>query len=146
MINPNLTLKEKALTAARLLRDNGLYMAVSSSRIDRIGAEPRLIAADAIEQLVKENEGLRARLVAIQKALNPTVAIDPASGPDAAACHTPFTKGARVFLKSFPHQHGTVTDIKASTYGFLRCYVRFDSEFEDNRWVSAQRLELVPDE
>ncbi|EKI7191627.1 hypothetical protein PF914_004125 [Salmonella enterica] len=146
MINPNLTLKEKALTAARLLRDNGLYMAVSSSRIDRIGAEPRIIAADAIEQLVKENEALRARLVAIQKALNPAVAIDPASGPNAAACHPPFTKRARVFLKSFPHQHGTVTDIKASTYGFLRCYVRFDSEFEDNRWVSAQRLELVPDE
>ncbi|EGS2541097.1 hypothetical protein I8K56_003071 [Salmonella enterica] len=144
MINPNLTPKEKALTAARLLRENA-FIPVDNSRTIRPDTKPGIIAADAIEQLVKENEELRARLVAIQKALNPAVAIDPASGPDAAACHTPFTKGARVFLKSLPHQHGTVTDIKASIYGFLRYFVCFDSEFEDNRWVSAQRLELIPD-
>ncbi|EID8600157.1 hypothetical protein LCI59_004586 [Salmonella enterica] len=145
MINPKLTLKEKALTAARLLRENA-FMPVDNSRTIRPDTKPGIIAADAIEQLVKENEELRARLVAIQKALNPAVAIDPASGPDTTACYTPFVKGARVFLKSLPHQCGTVTDIKASTYGFLRYYVRFDSEFEDNRWVSAQRLELIPDE
>ncbi|EDM2049860.1 hypothetical protein CKT45_17250 [Salmonella enterica subsp. enterica serovar Muenchen] len=145
MINPNLTPKEKALVAARLLRENA-FIPVDNSRTIRPDTKPGIIAADAIEQLVKENEELRARLVAIQKALNPAVAIDPASGPDAAACHTPFTKGARVFLKSLPHQHGTVTGIKASTYGFLRYFVCFDSEFEDNRWVSAQRLELIPDE
>ncbi|ENP9830484.1 hypothetical protein ACEJ88_003538 [Salmonella enterica] len=144
MINPKLTLKEKALVAARLLRENA-FIPVDNSRTIRPDTKPGMIAADAIEQLVKENEELRARLVAIQKALNPAVAIDPASGPDAAACHTPFTKGARVFLKSLPHQHGTVTDIKASTYGFLRYFVCFDSDFEDNRWVSAQRLELIPD-
>ncbi|EGD5857592.1 hypothetical protein IBH98_002218 [Salmonella enterica] len=144
MINPNLTPKEKALVAARLLRENA-FIPVDNSRTIRPDTKPGIIAADAIEQLVKENEELRARLVAFQKALNPAVAIDPASGPDAAACHTPFTKGARVFLKSLPHQHGTVTDIKASTYGFLRYFVCFDSEFEDNRWVSAQRLELIPD-
>ncbi|EMH7887180.1 hypothetical protein V6W52_000369 [Salmonella enterica] len=145
MINPNLTPKEKALVAARLLRENA-FIPVDNSRTIRPDTKPGIIAADAIEQLVKENEELRAQLVAFQKAANPAVVVDPASGPDAAACHTPFTKGARVFLKSLPHQHGTVTDIKASTYGFLRYFVCFDSEFEDNRWVSAQRLELIPDE
>ncbi|EEI2191119.1 hypothetical protein GXQ56_003569 [Salmonella enterica] len=146
MINPNLTLKEKALAGAIFLRKHAEALADTKNPMLRISAEPRCIAADAIEQIVEENEKLRAQLVAFQKAANPAVAVDPASGPDTTACYTPFTKGDRVFLKSLPHQHGTVTDIKASTYGFLRCFVRFDSELEDNRWVSAQRLELVPDE
>ncbi|EMB8388467.1 hypothetical protein U9T76_001885 [Salmonella enterica] len=66
MINPNLTLKEKALRAAYLLRDHALHMAASNHRIIRIGAEPRMIAADAIEQLIEENEELRAQLAKYQ--------------------------------------------------------------------------------
>ncbi|EAA9117111.1 hypothetical protein EA647_03860 [Salmonella enterica] len=145
MINPNKTLSQKALAGASFLRMHAEAMAGDDDFFIAIMSEPHTIAADAIEQIVEENEKLHAQLVAFQKAANPAVAVDPASGPDAAACHTLFTKGARVFLKSPPHQHGTVTDIKASTYGFLRCFVRFDSELEDNRWVSAQRLELAPD-
>ncbi|EFO9570591.1 hypothetical protein HPR01_002335 [Salmonella enterica] len=145
MINPNKNLVQKALAGVKFLRMHAEAMADDDDFFIALMSEPHAIAARAIEQLVKENEELRARLVAFQKAANPAVAVDPASGPDAAACHTPFTKGARVFLKSLPHQHGTVTDIKASTYGFLRYFVCFDSDFEDNRWVSAQRLELIPD-
>ncbi|ECP0307297.1 hypothetical protein FX576_08580 [Salmonella enterica] len=145
MINPNKTLSQKALAGVKFLRTHAETMAGADNFFVALMSEPHTIAADAIEQLVKENEKIHAQLVAFQKAANPAVAVDPASGPDTTACYTPFTKGARVLLKSLPHQYGTVTDIKASTYGFLRYYVRFDSEFEDNRWVSAQRLELIPD-
>ncbi|EDB0139349.1 hypothetical protein F8730_22850 [Salmonella enterica] len=146
MINPNLTLKEKALVVARLLRENA-FMPVDNSRTIRPDTKPGIIAADAIEQLVKENEELRARLVAIQKALNPAVAIDPASGPNAAACHPPFTKRARVFLKSVPTRQGTVTHVRAGVGIPLRywCFVCFDSEFEIDRWVDVKHLGLIPD-
>ncbi|EGL8528274.1 hypothetical protein IRL25_004926 [Salmonella enterica] len=146
MINPNLTLKEKALTAARLLRDNGLYMAVSSSRIDRLGAEPRIIAADAIEQLVKENEALHARLVAIQKALNPTVAVDPVAHPHTAHWRKSFTTGACVRLKINPDHRGKVTATRSGDHLIQSCYVQFKTPFEHGYWVDAQRLELIPDE
>lgn len=145
MINPNKTLSQKALAGASFLRMHAEAMADDDDFFIALMSEPHAIAARAIEQLVKENEELHAQLIAFQKAANPAVAIDPASDPDTTAYQVPFTKGARVFLKSLPHQHGTVTGIKASTYGFLRCFVCFDSEFEDNRWVSAQRLELIPD-
>ncbi|EAS0523668.1 hypothetical protein EX076_17070 [Salmonella enterica] len=146
MINPNLTLKEKALTAARLLRDNGLYMAVSSSRIDRIGAEPRLIAADAIEQLVKENEELHARLVAIQKALNPAVGVEPVAHPQTAHWRGPFTTGAYVHLKVNPDHRGKVIATRIGDHLIQSCYVQFKTPFEHGYWVDAQYLELVPDE
>ncbi|EHZ8402257.1 hypothetical protein K6R71_000487 [Salmonella enterica] len=146
MINPNLTLKEKALTAARLLRDNGLYMAVSSSRIDRIGAEPRLIAADAIEQLVKENEELRARLVAFHRVLSPAIAVDPVANPHTAHRRESFTVGARVRLKTSPDHRGMVITTQTDSHLIQSHYVQFKTPFEHGYWVDAQRLELVPDE
>ncbi|ECK1871884.1 hypothetical protein FQV65_18365 [Salmonella enterica] len=146
MINPNLTLKEKALRAAYLLRDHALHMAASNHRIIRIGAEPRMIAADAIEQLVKENEELRAQLVAFQKAANPVFAVDPASGPDTTACYTPFVKGARVCLKVHPYQRGTIANTRFDDRRGYLISVRFESEFESDRWVKAKNLELIPDE
>ncbi|ENM0558144.1 hypothetical protein AB6Q20_005340 [Salmonella enterica] len=145
MINPNLTLKEKALTAARLLRDNGLYMAVSSSRIDRIGAEPRLIAADAIEQLVKENEELRARLDAVQKAVNPAVAVDPTSNQDITARHAHFAAGDRVRLKTNPDHRGEVIAVRSNGHLIQSCYVQFKTPSEYGYWLYAKRLELIPD-
>ncbi|EKM4226272.1 hypothetical protein AB5G42_003430 [Salmonella enterica subsp. enterica serovar Teko] len=145
MINPNKTLSQKALAGASFLRMHAKAMTGDDDFFVAIMSEPHTIAANAIEQLVKENAELRAQLIAFQKAANTTVAFDPAKKDSEHTWYTTFTKGARVFLKSLPHQRGTVTSIKASTYGFLRCFVCFDSEFEDNRWVSAQRLELIPD-
>ncbi|EFU6568969.1 hypothetical protein HT206_002488 [Salmonella enterica] len=147
MINPNLTLKEKALGAARFLRKHASHMAASALKEDRIGAEPRIIAADAIEQLVKENEELRARIVATQRALNPTVTVDLAGLQNAALPgHMPFTKGDRVFLKSYPARQGTVAYAWVDHDHRLLCFVCFDSRFEPDRWVKAEHLELIPDE
>lgn len=146
MINPNLTLKEKALRAAYLLRDHALHMAASNHRIIRIGVEPRMIAADAIEQLVKENEELRAQLVAFQKAANPVFAVDPAKNDSEHTCYTTFVKGARVCLKVPPYQRGTMDAIRFDErHGYL-ILVCFESPFEANRWVKAKLLELIPDE
>ncbi|EBU4992642.1 hypothetical protein CYE94_10285 [Salmonella enterica] len=146
MINPNLTLKEKALRAAYLLRDHALHMAASNHRIIRIGTEPRMIAADAIEQLVKENEELRAQLVAFQKAANPVFAVDPAKNDSEHTCYTTFVKGARVCLKVPPYQRGTMDAIRFDErHGYL-ILVCFESPFEANRWVKAKLLELIPDE
>lgn len=146
MINPNLTLKEKALRAAYLLRDHALHMAASNHRIIRIGAEPRMIAADAIEQIVEENEKLRAQLVAFQKAANPVFAVDPAKNDSEHTCYTTFVKGARVCLKVPPYQRGTMDAIRFDErHGYL-ILVCFESPFEANRWVKAKLLELIPDE
>lgn len=146
MINPNLTLKEKALRAAYLLRDHTLHMAASNHRIIRIGVEPRMIAADAIEQLVEENEKLRAQLVAFQKAANPVFAVDPAKNDSEHTCHTPFVKGARVCLKVHPYQRGTIVNTRFDDRRGYLISVRFESEFEIDRWVKAKNLELIPDE
>ncbi|ECP7106268.1 hypothetical protein FUV27_17135 [Salmonella enterica] len=146
MINPNLTLKEKALRAAYLLRDHALHMAASNHRIIRIGAEPRMIAADTIEQLIKENEELRAQLVAFQKAANPVFAVDPAKNDSEHTCYTPFVKGARVCLKVHPYQRGTIANTRFDDRRGYLISVRFESEFEIDRWVKAKNLELIPDE
>ncbi|EIF9750740.1 hypothetical protein LF160_002710 [Salmonella enterica] len=145
MINPNLTLKEKALTAARLLRENA-FMPVDNSRTIRPDTKPGIIAADAIEQLVKENEALRARLVAIQKALNPTVAVDPVAHPHTAHWRESFTTGACVRLKVNPDHRGKVTATRSGDHLIQSCYVQFKTPFEHGYWVDAQRLELIPDE
>lgn len=145
MINYNLTLKEKALAAAEFLRTHARHAESSPYLVDRIGAQPRMMAANAIEQLVKENAELRAQLVAFQKAANPVVAVDPASGPDTTAWYTPFVRGARVCLKSHPDQHGTVVDSFIHSRAGLRCHVCFDDECNRSRWVNAKNLGLVPD-
>ncbi|ELC1915491.1 hypothetical protein Q4700_004130 [Salmonella enterica] len=144
MINPDKDLAQKALIGAKFLRQHAEHMASSPSLMDRIAAEPRELAANAIEVLVKENTELLAQLVAFQKAANPAVAVDLASGPDTTACYTPFVTGTRVCLKANPDQRGTVVGSSISSYTERRYYVRFDSEFEDNRWVKARNLELAP--
>ncbi|HCL5308937.1 TPA: hypothetical protein N2G38_001169 [Salmonella enterica] len=145
MINHNLTLKEKALAAAEFLRTHARHAESSPYLVDRIGAEPRMLAATAIEQLVKENAELRAQLVAFQKAANPAVAFDLAGGSDSTAWYTPFVRGAHVCLKSHPDQHGTVVDSFIHSRAGLRCHVCFDDECNRSRWVNAKNLELVPD-
>ncbi|EBT5397093.1 hypothetical protein CLK41_01175 [Salmonella enterica] len=144
MINPNKTLTQEALTGASFLRMHAKAMADDDNFFVALMSEPHAVAASAIEQLVKENEKLRAQLVAFQKAANPAVAVDLASGPDTTARYTPFVTGTRVCLKTNPDQRGTVVGSSISSYTEHRYYVRFDSEFEDNRWVKTKHLELIP--
>ncbi|EAO1055483.1 hypothetical protein EXO58_24065 [Salmonella enterica] len=144
MITPNKTLSQKALAGASFLRMHAEGMSEDDDFFIALMSEPHVIAANAIEQLVKENEELRAQLVTFQKAANPAVAVDLASGPDTTACYTPFVIGTRVCLKANPDQRGTVVGSSISSYTEHRYYVRFDSEFEDNRWVKARNLELAP--
>lgn len=143
MINPNKTLSQKALAGASFLRMHAKAMAGDDDFFVAIMSEPHTIAANAIEQLVKENEKLRAQLIAFQKAANPAVAVNPASGQDTTARYTPFVRGARVCLKANPDQRGTVVENSVSSYTEHRYYVRFDSEFEDNRWIKASLLEVL---
>ncbi|HFW3349624.1 TPA: hypothetical protein ACIVDT_003641 [Salmonella enterica subsp. enterica serovar Eastbourne] len=145
MINPNKSLTQKALAGVSFLRMHAEAMADDDDFFIAIMSEPHAVAANAIEQLVKENEKLRAQLVAFQKAANPAVAVDPASGPDTTAYYTPFVIGTRVCLKANPDQRGTVVSSSISSYTERQYYVCFDSEFEKNRWVKARNLELVPD-
>ncbi|EEH7220826.1 hypothetical protein G3D97_002411 [Salmonella enterica subsp. enterica] len=143
MINPNKPLSQKALAGASFLRMHAKAMAGDDDFFVAIMSEPHAVAASAIEQLVKENEKLRAQLVAFQKAANPAVAVNPASGQDTTARYTPFVRGARVCLKANPDQRGTVVENSVSSYTEHRYYVRFDSEFEDNRWIKASLLEVL---
>ncbi|EAP3755793.1 hypothetical protein EAW98_01820 [Salmonella enterica] len=145
MINPNLTLKEKALAGVIFLRKCAEALANTKNPMLRISAEPYCIAADAIEQIVEENEKLREQLVAFQRT-KAAVAIDPASGPDTTACYTPSSMGARVRLKAHPHLRGTVGIAKADERGDMFCFVHFEPPHEDSLWVKEKRLELIPDE
>ncbi|EAS0616257.1 hypothetical protein E8Q24_28880 [Salmonella enterica] len=143
MINPNKNLTQQALAGAQFLRMHAEASTADDDFFIAIMSEPQVIAANAIEQLVKENAELRAQLIAFQKAANPAVAVDPASGPDTTARYTPFVRGARVCLKANPDQRGTVVGSSISSYTEHRYYVRFDSEFEDNRWIKASLLEVL---
>ncbi|EAA6338017.1 hypothetical protein E0Y73_03175 [Salmonella enterica subsp. enterica serovar Napoli] len=146
MINSNKTLSQKALAGAAFLRMHAKAMAGDDDFFVAIMSEPHTIAANAIEQLVKENTELRAQLVAFQKAANPAVAVDPASGPDTTAWYTPFVRGARVCLKVHPYQRGTIVNTRFDDRRGYLISVRFESEFESDRWVKAKNLELIPDE
>ncbi len=146
MINPNKTLFQQALAGAQFLRMHAEAMAGDDDFFIAIMSEPHAIAANAIEQLVKENTELRAQLVAFQKAANPAVAVDPASGPDTTAWYTPFVRGARVCLKVHPYQRGTIVNTRFDDRRGYLISVRFESEFESDRWVKAKNLELIPDE
>ncbi|EBO9661526.1 hypothetical protein AF97_07205 [Salmonella enterica] len=101
--------------------------------------------AGFLDDFRKENDELRAQLVAFQKAANHAVAVDPAAPDGERTCYISLVTGARVFLKANPDQRGTVAGSSVSSYAGHRCYVCFDSEFEENRWVKARDLELVPD-
>ncbi|EBQ9004325.1 hypothetical protein DK757_24315, partial [Salmonella enterica subsp. enterica serovar Blockley] len=93
MINPNKNLTQQALAGAQFLRMHAEASADDDDFFIAIMSESQVIAANAIEQLVKENAELRAQLIAFQKAANPAVAVDLASGPDTTACYTPFVTG-----------------------------------------------------
>ncbi|HGF8676285.1 TPA: hypothetical protein ACJCK2_003437 [Salmonella enterica subsp. enterica] len=146
MINPNKSLTQKVLAGVSFLRMHAEAMADDDDFFIAIMSEPHTIAADAIEQLVKENAELRAQLVAFQKAANPAVAVDLASGPDTTAYYTPFVTGARVCLKAHPYQRGTIINTRFDDRRGYLISVRFESEFESDRWVKAKNLELIPDE
>ncbi|ECH9429804.1 hypothetical protein ZX67_20895 [Salmonella enterica subsp. enterica] len=145
MINPNKNLTQQALAGAQFLRMHAEASADDDDFFIAIMSEPQVIAANAIEQLVKDNEDLRAQLIAFQKAANPVVAVDLASGPDTTAYYTPFVTGARVCLKAHPHQRGTIVNTRFDDRRGYLISVRFESEFESDRWVKAKNLELVPD-
>ncbi|HAF2457729.1 TPA: hypothetical protein G9F28_001253 [Salmonella enterica] len=146
MISPNLTTKEKALAGVIFLRKYAEALANAKNPMLRILAEPYCIAADTIEQIVKENEKLRAQLVAFQRTANAAVAVDPASGPDTTAYYTSLLKGTRVRLKTAPYMRGTAGLTKVNERGIPFCSVHFEAPYEDTRWVKAERLESIPDE
>ncbi|EAS0547000.1 hypothetical protein R3P88_004454 [Salmonella enterica] len=145
MINPNKSLTQKALAGVQFLRMHAQAMADDDDFFIAIMSDPHAVAATAIEQLVKENAELRAQLVAFQKAANPAVAVDPAKEDSEHTCYTSFTKGACVRLKWHPYQRGIVRDNRLDDRRGYLIFVCFESEFEENRWVKARNLELVPD-
>ncbi|EMX2756803.1 hypothetical protein AAGQ49_000393 [Salmonella enterica] len=144
MINPNKTLTERALAGAHLLRMHAKVMADDDDFFIALMSEPHAVAADAIEQLVKENEKLRAQLVAFQKAVSPAVMVDPAKDDAEHTCYTTFVKGTRVCLRANPLQLGTVVDTCIDECRVHWLFVRFQSPFEADRWVKAKHLELIP--
>ncbi|HBL9996613.1 TPA: hypothetical protein LT059_001048 [Salmonella enterica subsp. enterica serovar Kodjovi] len=146
MINPNKSLAQRALAGAQFLRMHTEAMADDADFFIALMSEPYTIAASAIEQLVKENEELHAQLVAFQRTANAAVAVDPASGQDTTAGYTPFVRGARVCLKVHPYQRGTIVNTRFDDRRGYLISVRFESEFESDRWVKAKNLELIPDE
>ncbi|EJI2429716.1 hypothetical protein NEK12_000489 [Salmonella enterica] len=144
MINQNKTLTERALIGASFLRMHAEGISEDDDFFIALMLETHVIAANAIEQLVKENEELRAQLVAFQKAANTTVAFDPAKKGSEHTWYTTFTKGARVCLRAHPYQRGTVSDTSIDDRRGHLIFVCFDSEFEVDRWVKAKNLELIP--
>ncbi|ENE1697363.1 hypothetical protein ABM310_002262 [Salmonella enterica] len=146
MINPDKSLVQKALAGAQFLRMHAEASVADDDFFIAIMSEPQAIAASAIEQLVKENEELLARLVAFQKAANPVFAVDPAKPNSEHTRYTPFVKGARVCLKVHPYQRGTVINTRFDDRRGYLVSVCFESEFENDRWVKVKNLELIPDE
>ncbi|EHI8550367.1 TPA: hypothetical protein ACJGMX_001537 [Salmonella enterica subsp. enterica serovar Virchow] len=145
MINPNKSLTQKALAGVSFLRMHAEAMADDDDFFIAIMSEPHAVAANAIEQLVKENEKLRAQLIAFQKAVSPAVAVDPAKEDSEHTWYTTFKKGARVCLRVHPYQRGTVSNTRIDNRRGHLIFVCFESEFEEDRWVKARNLELVPD-
>ncbi|EBW6362565.1 hypothetical protein DPU24_17360 [Salmonella enterica subsp. enterica serovar Oranienburg] len=144
MINPNKNLTQKALAGVQFLRMHAEAMADDDDVFIAIMREPHVVAADAIEQLVKENEKLRAQLVAFQKAANPAVTVDQAAPDGERTCHTTFVKGLRVCLRYAPSIRGKIGGTRFDkTLGHL-AFVYFESPFETDRWMRVKHLELVP--
>ncbi|EBZ6264701.1 hypothetical protein IIJ84_001109 [Salmonella enterica subsp. enterica serovar Oranienburg] len=146
MINPNKSLAQKALAGAQFLRMHAEGIADDDNILIKLIAESHTTTASAIEQLVKENEELRAQLVAFQKAANPVFAVDPAKDDSEYTSYTSFVKGARVCLRVHPYQRGTIVNTRFDDRRGYLISVRFESEFESDRWVKAKNLELIPDE
>ncbi|EKS4646035.1 hypothetical protein QB835_000630 [Salmonella enterica] len=146
MINQNKTPAQQALNGALLLRMHAKFMSEDDDFFVALMSESHTIAANAIEQIVKENEKLHAQLVAFQRAANPAVAVDPAKKDSEHTWYTIFTKGARVCLRAQPYQRGTVSNTYIDDRRGHLILVCFDSEFEEDRWVKAKNLDLTPDE
>ncbi|EMD3747777.1 hypothetical protein ACK846_004788 [Salmonella enterica] len=146
MINQNKTPAQQALNGALLLRMHAKFMSEDDDFFVALMSESHTIAANAIEQIVKENEKLHAQLVAFQRAANPAVAVDPAKKDSEHTRYTTFTKGARVCLRAQPYQRGTVSNTCIDDRRGHFIFVCFESEFEKDRWVKAKNLELIPDE
>ncbi|EBQ9779231.1 hypothetical protein KXL21_002921 [Salmonella enterica] len=146
MINQNKTPAQQALNGALLLRMHAKFMSEDDDFFIALMSESHTITANAIEQLVKENEELHAQLVAFQRAANPAVAVDPAKKDSGHTWYTTFTKGARVCLRAQPYQRGTVSNTCIDDRRGHFIFVCFESEFEKDRWVKAKNLELIPDE
>ncbi|EOC0698066.1 hypothetical protein ACIU3Q_001038 [Salmonella enterica subsp. enterica serovar Kokomlemle] len=147
MLNQNKTLSQQALAGAQFLRMHAEAMDDNDNFWITLMREPHIIAANAVEQLVKENAELRAQLIAFQKAANPVVAFDPAkegAGHTSYTTYTPFIKGARVCLKASPNQRGTVGDTCTDSKHSHLAFVHFESDFEPNRWVKVRHLVLIP--
>lgn len=107
MINHNLTLKEKSLAAAEFLRVHARHAERSPYLVDRIGAEPRMLAANAVEQLVNENEELRAQIAKYQT--TDYSSLDGLPVESIVAAHdNNFAIGDRVRLKYRPDIIGTI--------------------------------------
>ncbi|MGU6933335.1 hypothetical protein ACV2GT_02695 [Salmonella enterica subsp. enterica serovar Madelia] len=146
MINQNKTPAQQALNGALLLRMHAKFMSEDDDFFVALMSESHTIAANTIEQIVKENEKLHAQLVAFQRAANPAVAVDPAKKDSEHTWYTTFTKGARVCLRAQPYQRGTVSNTCIDDRRGHFIFVCFESEFEEDRWVKAKNLELIPDE
>ncbi|EIS8437963.1 hypothetical protein L0451_000465 [Salmonella enterica] len=144
MITTDKDLAEKALLGAKILRATAEKVAQSGHFLGGVVAEVNFAAANAIEQIAKENAELRAQLVAFQKAANPAVAVDPAAPDAERTCYTTFVKGLRVCLSHAPSTRGIIDDTRFDkNFGHL-ALVRFESPSERDRWVAVEILELVP--
>ncbi|EMD4774134.1 hypothetical protein VQ366_004989, partial [Salmonella enterica] len=130
MINQNKTPAQQALNGALLLRMHAKFMSEDDDFFVALMSESHTIAANAIEQIVKENEKLHAQLVAFQRAANPAVAVDPAKKDSEHTRYTTFTKGARVCLRAQPYQRGTVSNTCIDDRRGHFIFVCFESEFE----------------
>ncbi|EKH8523117.1 hypothetical protein O9072_000805 [Salmonella enterica] len=144
MINPNKKLTQKVLAGVQFLRMHAEAMADTDNFFIAIMREPHVVAADAIEQLVKENEKLRAQLVAFQKAANPAVTVDQAAPDGEYTCYTKFAEGDRVRLRGTPNVRGVIDRFRTDKYLGLMAFVSLDSCFENDRWIKVKHLELVP--
>lgn len=144
MITTDKDLTEKALLGARILRTIAEKVAQSGHFLGGFVAEVIFAAANAIEQIAKENAELSAQLVAFQKAANPAVAVDPAAPDGERTCHTTFVKGLRVCLRHAPSTRGTIDDTRFDEFFGHLAFVCFESPSESDRWVAVDLLELVP--
>ncbi|EDQ2390487.1 hypothetical protein RU50_001416 [Salmonella enterica subsp. enterica] len=146
MINHNLTLKEKALAAAEFLRTHARHAESSPYLVDRIGAEPRMLAANAIEQIVKENDELRDQIAKHQ----PTdyQSLDDLSVESVIAFHdNHFTNGDRVRLKHRPDITGTIEGHKVFwlMHGSVIAYQVFLDRMGEPIPIVTTALEPLPE-
>ncbi|EBA7711939.1 hypothetical protein B9206_21695 [Salmonella enterica] len=146
MINHNLTLKEKALAAAEFLRAHARHAESSPYLVDRIGAEPRMMAANAIEQLVKDNDELRAQIAKHQT--TDYQSLDDLPIKSIVAFHdNHFTNGDRVRLKHRPDITGTIGGYSAFwlMHGSVIAYHVLLDHLDESIPIVTTALEPLPE-